>query len=269
MKIDQITLYNLSMPLLKPFETSFGRAYNRDCIVVEVLADGLAGWGECTADREPGYSYETTETVWHILKDFLAPALISSRIIEIDKYRSLSTAVRGHHLAKAGLEMALWDLRGKAEKQPLVRLLGGQKDRVAVGVSVGLQESPKSLVITVQSYLNSGYGRVKIKIKPGRDIEDTRAVRRAFSDLPLQVDANSAYDLKTAEVLLPLDDLDLLLIEQPLSEDDLWDHRKLQGQFSTPLCLDESITSARHARQALGDRRLPDHQHQGWEAGRT
>ncbi len=160
-------------------------------------------------------------------------------------------AVRGHQMAKAGLEMALWDLMGKAQGRPLRALLGGVRERVEVGVSVGLQESPTELVKVVEGYLAQGYRRIKIKIKPGRDVADARAVRQAFPGLRLQVDANSAYTLASAEVLLPLDELNLLLIEQPLAEDDLWDHSRLQAKFSTPLCLDESITTPRHARQAL------------------
>jgi O-succinylbenzoate synthase len=159
--------------------------------------------------------------------------------------------VRGHQMAKAGLEMALWDLMGQAQGRPLRALLGGVRQRVEVGVSVGLQESPAELVKVVDGYLAQGYRRIKIKIKPGRDVVDARVVREAFPELRLQVDANSAYTLASAEALLPLDELNLLLIEQPLAEDDLWDHSRLQAKFSTPLCLDESITTPRHARQAL------------------
>jgi O-succinylbenzoate synthase len=159
--------------------------------------------------------------------------------------------VRGHPLAKAGLEMVFWDLEGKNSGQNLQEMIGGQGDRVQVGVSVGIQESPDALIHVVDDYLSQGYGRVKIKIKPGRDVSDARSVRQFFPDLPLQVDANSAYDLESAVELLPLDELNLLMIEQPLAEDDLWDHSRLQAKFSTPICLDESIVSLRHARQAL------------------
>jgi O-succinylbenzoate synthase len=154
-------------------------------------------------------------------------------------------------MAKAGVEMALWDLAGKREGKSLSQLLGGVRPRVMVGVSVGIQENPHALVKVVEGYLNQGYGRIKIKIKPGRDVKDTQAVRDAFPNIRLQVDANSAYSLETATTLLPLDGMDLLLIEQPLAEDDLWDHSRLQPNFRTPLCLDESILSAGHARQAL------------------
>ncbi len=159
--------------------------------------------------------------------------------------------IRGHNLAKAGVEMALWDLIGKRQGKSLCEILGGQRSRVPVGVSVGLQANPEALVERVGKYLAAGYGRIKIKIKPGRDVGDTEAVRKAFPHVPLQVDANSAYTLETSKVLRPLDMLKLLLIEQPLNEDDLWNHAKLQKQFHTPICLDESIVSLQHARSAL------------------
>lgn len=250
MKVDKVILYHVKMPLKNAFETSFGRINQRECVLVEVQAEGLMGWGECTADRDPGYSYETTGTNWYIIKEFLAPALLETGA-PVDSFRKQAARVRGHHMAKSGVEMALWDLAGKADGKSLRELLGGIHKKVAVGVSVGLQESPNHLVDRVSEYLDSGYKRVKIKIKPGRDVEDARQVRLAFPELRLQVDANSAYTLESAKSLLPLDDLNLLLIEQPLAEDDLWDHHQLQTGFSTPLCLDESIISSRHARQAL------------------
>jgi len=160
-------------------------------------------------------------------------------------------AVRGHPMAKAGLEMALWDLLGKRLGRPLSNLIGSIHQQVAVGVSVGIQSSPQALVDVVNGYVSQGYRRVKLKIKPGRDVQEATAVRFAHPDLRIQVDANSAYTLETALALKPLDDLNLLLIEQPLSEDDLWDHSQLQKQLATPICLDESILSVRHARQAL------------------
>jgi o-succinylbenzoate synthase len=250
MKVDRINLYHVRMALKSSFETSFGRIYDRECVLVQVQAEGLTGWGECTADRDPGYSYETTGTNWYILKEFLCPALLASGS-PVEAFRTQAALIKGHHMAKSGMEMALWDLAGKTSGKSLRELLGGVHKKVDVGVSVGLQSSPEALVERVEGYLENGYRRVKIKIKPGRDTGDAQKVRQAFPDLRLQVDANSAYTLENASVLLPLDELDLLLIEQPLAEDDLWDHSQLQKQFSTPLCLDESITSARHARQAL------------------
>jgi O-succinylbenzoate synthase len=251
MIIERIDLDHLSMPLVAPFETSFGRTTDRECILVTVFSEGLQGYGECVADRDPGYSYETTGTAWHILKEFLCPAVLGQDLTNALDFQARVEKVRGHPLAKAGLEMALWDLQGKREGRSLKELLGGAKAKVEVGVSVGLQDSPSALVQTVQKYLRQGYGRIKIKIKPGRDVPDARAVREAFPTIKLQVDANSAYNLEAAASLLPLDELNLLLIEQPLAEDDLWDHAKLQKQFRTPICLDESILGSRHARAAL------------------
>jgi O-succinylbenzoate synthase len=239
------------MPLVAPFETSFGRTTNRECILLEVRSEGLIGWGECVADRDPGYAYETTGTAWHILRDFLIPSLLGEDVIDADELQAKMSKVKGHQMAKAGIEMALWDLLGKRDGKSLQSLLGGGRDRVEVGVSVGLQNSPEKLVEVVEDYLQAGYRRVKLKIKPGHDVDEVQAVRKTFPDLRLQVDANSAYSLKTADALLPLDSMKLLLIEQPLAEDDLWDHRALQTRFDTPICLDESIISPRHARQAL------------------
>ena len=251
MKIDQVNLYHLRMPLVSSFETSFGRIHTRDCVLIEAFANGLVGYGECPADRDPGYSYETVGTAWHILQDFLIPAILDRELAAAVDLQTCMAFARGHQMAKAGLEMALWDLLGKAQGKSLREMLGGVHNKVEVGVSVGLQESPLKLVEVVQAYMKDGYQRVKIKIKPGRDVDDAWAVRKEFPDLRLQVDANSAYTLESAAALAPLDEFDLLLIEQPLAEDDLWDHSRLQAKMHTPLCLDESITSARLARQAL------------------
>lgn len=251
MPIEKITLHHLRMRLKSPFETSFGRIEDRECVLVEVQADGLTGWGECVADRDPWYTAETASTATHILRDHLCPPLLGAPVPRPLEFQAGAAAIKGHQMARAGLEMALWDWWGKAEGQSLAHMLGGNRAAVPVGVSVGLQASPGALLETVAGYLADGYQRVKLKIKPGQDVELAAVVRRAHPALALQVDANSAYTLETAAALLPLDDLDLLLIEQPLAEDDLWDHRQLQAQLRTPICLDESITSPRHARQAL------------------
>jgi O-succinylbenzoate synthase len=239
------------MELKSSFETSFGSIDTRDCILIELSADGITGFGECAADRDPGYNYETVETAWHILKDFIIPTLRNEDITHPGAYYDLITGIRGHNMAKAGLEMALWDVYGKQQDQSLKRLLGGERDHVPVGVSIGIKSSPEVLLDEVSRYLVKGYQRIKLKIKPGRDEAETTLIRKSYSDLALQVDANSAYTLETAQSLIPLDDLDLLLIEQPLAEDDLWDHSHLQSQFKTPICLDESIHSLRHTRQAI------------------
>lgn len=251
MKIDRITLYHLRMRLKSPFTTSFGTTQDRESILIEAEAEGLQGYGECVADRDPGYSYETSKTAWYVLSDFLIPALLNREIEKPQMAPERLRFVRGHPMAKAGLEMAVWDLFGKLHARSLKSMLGGTLERVKVGVSIGIQESPEALLRVVADYLKQGYRRIKIKIKPGHDVRETRAVRQEHPDLPLQVDANSAYTLETAQALAPLDDLHLLLIEQPLAEDDLWDHHLLQQGLKTPICLDESILSERHARQAL------------------
>ena len=251
MKIESMTLYHVSMPLVTPFETSFGRETVRDCVIVELRAEGLTGYGECVASRDPGYNYETTGTAWHILKDFVAPLMLGQDVVDAHDFQRRVEGIRGHHLAKAGVEMALWDLLGKRDGKSLKEMFGGTREVVEVGVSIGIQESAVALVRSVASYLEQGYRRVKIKIKPGREVEETIAVRKAYPDLRLQVDANSAYTLESAQVLKQVDDLNLLLIEQPLFEDDIWDHRLLQAEFKTPICLDESVVSPRHARYAL------------------
>jgi O-succinylbenzoate synthase len=222
------------MPLVAPFETSFGRETDRQCVLIILQSDGLTGYGECVATRDPGYNYETAGTAWHILKDFVAPLILEQDVIDAPDFQTRVEGIRGHHLAKAGVEMALWDLLGKRDGKSLKEMFGGTREKVEVGVSIGIQESASALVRTVESYLEKGYRRVKIKIKPGREVDETSAVRKAYPDLRLQVDANSAYTLETADALKPLDALNLLLIEQPLFEDDIWDHRKLQAGFVLP-----------------------------------
>src|SRR5258706_1638883 len=251
MKIESITLHHISMPLVAPFETSFGRETDRQCLIITLQAEGLTGYGECVASHEPGYNYETTGTAWHVLKDFIAPLILGKDIKDAHDFQTRVESIRGHHLAKAGVEMALWDLLGKRDGKSLKEMFVGTRDKVGVGVSIGIQESASVLVRSIDSYLKQGYNRVKIKIKPGREVDETLAVRAAYPELRLQVDANSAYTLESAQVLKALDDLNLLLIEQPLFEDDIWDHRLLQAEFKTPIDLDESVVSARHARYAL------------------
>ena len=251
MKIETITFHHLNMPLVSPFETSLGRDVDRECILITIHSEGLIGYGECVASRDPGYNYETTGTAMHILKDFISPLILGKDVKDAADFQARVSGIRGHHLAKAGMEMALWDLLGKRTGKSLRELLGGVREKVEVGVSIGIQSSAQGLVRSAADYIKQGYARVKIKIKPGRDVEDASAVRKEFPNLRLQVDANSAYSLDDAKILKPLDKLNLLLIEQPLFEDDIWDHHKLQDQFETPICLDESIFSPRHARYAI------------------
>lgn len=251
LRIDAVELFHLRMPLRAPFETSFGRETDRDCLLIRLQARGLEAWGECVADRHPGYCYETVGTAWLMLSELMIPAVLGRSIGDRDGLLAALPPFRGHPLARAGLEMAFWDLWGQAAGRPLASLLGGERAAVPVGVSVGIQADAQALRQTVADYVAQGYGRVKLKIKPGRDRDDVQAVREAFPDLALQVDANSAYRLDQAGALEALDAFGLLLIEQPLAEDDLVDHAQLQRRLRTPLCLDESILSARHARQAL------------------
>jgi O-succinylbenzoate synthase len=215
------------IPLVSPFETSFGRIAARECILIRIYSEGLIGLGECVADRDPGYAYETSGTAWHILKDFIVPLVLDKNITSPFDFQNLVSGIRGHLMAKAGFEMAIWDLFGKATNKSLRILFNGTREKVDVGVSVGIQTSPQILTQVVNDYLAQGYGRIKIKIKPGRDIDDVGKIRAAFPDLRLQVDANSAYTLKTVQSLLKLDDYSLLMIEQPLYEDDLWENNSV------------------------------------------
>jgi O-succinylbenzoate synthase len=251
MKIEKVELNLVSMPLVARLETSFGGSDDRECILIRIYSEGLVGLGECVADRDPGYGYETTGTAWHIFKDFIIPEVLGKNISTPDDFQRMVSGIRGHLMAKAGFEMAIWDLIGKMQKKSLRLLFQGERQKVDVGVSVGIQNSSQTLVKVVGEYLDQGYGRIKLKIKPGRDVQDVRAVREAYPEIRLQVDANSAYTLETAQSLLVLDDFDLLLIEQPLFDDDIWEHHKLQKQFRTAICLDESIISERHTRYAI------------------
>ncbi len=250
MPIDHITLYHVSMPLVAPFETSFGVETDRHCILVRVEADGLTGWGECPAEHEFGYSYETTTTVWHALKDFLVPHLLGKPVSIEDTVR-LGEYLRGHNMARHGLEAALWDIVAQREGVSLSTMLGGTRDRVAVGVSVGIQASADALIKKLADYLGQGYGRIKIKIKPGYDLDIVKRVREVYPQILLQVDANSAYRLADRALFEAMDDYGLLLIEQPFGWDDIYEHSKLQPHLKTPICLDESIHSVGHATMAI------------------
>lgn len=253
MRIHSVVLYHIRMPLQHAFVTSTGGRTERDALIVELRdQDGAVGWGECVAGWEPRYSEETVYTAWSILERILIPLLLEREWEHPQHFPQAVAWVRGHLMAKAGLEMALWDLYGQHQGRSLRELLGGVRERVPVGVSIGLQPSPEALVDRVAHFVEQGYRRIKIKIKPGRDLSEVEAVRRAFPDLPLQVDANAAYTLEEArQRLRALDEYHLLLIEQPLAYDDLWEHRQLQQELRTPLCLDESIRHRRSARSAL------------------
>jgi O-succinylbenzoate synthase len=249
-RVEQIELRHISMPLVAPFETSFGVESEREGLIVTLRGQGLTGWGEVVASREPGYSPETAQTEWHILHEFIIPNVLGKEFANVEALEAVYDNVRGHPMAKAGIQAALYDLLAKAQGVSLQKMFGGSGEKVKVGVSVGIQPSAGALVERVRAYLADGYPRIKIKIKPGRDVAEAQAVRQAFPDVLLQVDANSAYTLDDAATIKAMDNLNLLLIEQPLSEDDIFDHAKLQPQLKTAICLDESILSARHARWA-------------------
>ncbi len=251
MNIEQIELRHIRISLVSPFETSFGVTTDRESIIARVIADGVTGWGECVADAAPGYSYETVTTAWHVLCDYLIPALLGAPLNHPRDTPARFGFVRGHNMAKATLEAALWDIAAQQAGQSLARYIGGVRERVPVGVSIGIQPSSDRLAEVVSQYRQAGYGRIKIKIKPGRDLADARAARRAVGDTPLMVDANSAYTLADAPLFQEMDELGLLMIEQPLGYDDIYQHHKLQRQLRTPICLDESIHSADDARFAL------------------
>jgi O-succinylbenzoate synthase len=251
MRIHHIHLHHISLPYVHPFETSFGRELSREAILVAVESDGLTGWGECVAGSGPWYSYETVETAWHVLRDFLAPAVLGQEISQPADLVTRFSRMRGHAMARASLENAVWDLFGQAQGMSLAQMLGGVRPAVPVGVSVGIEPTLDELLDQVAGYVAAGYARVKLKIKPGWDVQVVRAVRERWPDLALQVDANSAYTLADASRLAEMDAFGLLLIEQPLHHDDIVDHAVLQRQLRTPICLDESIHSFEHARWAL------------------
>lgn len=250
MRIEAVQLGQVSLHLKAPFVTSFGATLDRSCIIVQVRGDGLAGLAECVAFEGPWYSYETLGTAWHIMTDYLIPRLLDAGLESPESVWEVFRPIRGHNMAKAALEMACWDLAARSGAVSLSALLGGTRDRVPVGVSIGIQSSPQELVETVGQYLDAGYRRVKLKIAPGQDTAYAAAVRQSFPDALIQVDANSAYTLEGAGVFEAMDDLGLLLIEQPLGPDDIVDHRELQKRLKTPICLDESIHSPDDARHA-------------------
>jgi len=250
-KLDGVEIRLIRLPLLEPFETSFGAIDSRLIFLLCLQADGLRGWGEVVASEEPRYSYETVRTAFHVIKDFFGPALLTAPVRDLDDLAQRLAPFRGHNMAKAGLELAFMDLTAQLKQQSLSTLLGGEFKRVAVGVSLGIQPTISKLLARVDRYLDLGYQRIKLKIKPGWDIDVVDEVRRRHPNILLSVDANSAYTLKDQDHLKQLDDFNLLMIEQPLQNDDLVDHAKLQKTMQTPLCLDESIVSARHAKLAL------------------
>lgn len=251
MKIESITLRELPMRLKSPFETSFGVTQTRRILLVEIIADGMTGWGEVTAGESPFYNYETTDTAWQIISEFIVPLTIGKELAAAADFPSLVTRVRGHQMAKAAVENALWDIEAQQKKVPLWKLLGGTRQEISCGVSLGIRESPHALVEIVEKELSSGYQRIKLKIKPGKDLDFVAAVRKQFSNTLLSVDANSAYKLTDLAHLKNFDQFELLMMEQPLDWDDIHSHAKLQSQLKTSICLDECINNAHHAEAAI------------------
>jgi O-succinylbenzoate synthase len=252
MKLTGIELRRISMPLVAPFRTSFGVQTGRDVLLVRAVTADAEGWGECVAMSDPRYSSEYVDAAADVLRRFLVPALAAADRLDASRVASVLAPFRGHRMAKCALELALLDAELRAEGRPLARELGAVRDRVPCGVSVGIMDSVPELLDAVAGYLDAGYVRVKLKIEPGWDVEPVRAVRERFGDqLLLQVDANAAYTLADARQLAKLDPFDLLLVEQPLDEDDVLGHAELATIVSTPICLDESITSAAAAAAAI------------------
>jgi O-succinylbenzoate synthase len=252
--IDAIELRLLRLPLVRYFETSFDRMDERTCVLVRVDGGGATGWGECVADAHPYYSAETVRTAWHILSDYLVPAVLGRQFDDPRDIPAMMGHVRGHHMAKAALEMAAWDLAAKQENVPLSRMLGGTRTSIASGVSIGIQPSLEELAERVAIERAAGYQRVKIKIKPGWDVEPVAFLRARFGDVPLMVDANAAYAPESADRLRALDEYALTMIEQPLDADDIHEHAALQSRLRTAICLDESIASPNRAVDAIAAR---------------
>ncbi len=246
-----VTLREIGMTLVAPFETSMDRVWERRIILVEADVDGVIGWGECTAGENPYYSPEDTETAWHILKNYLWPLMKGKEFGAAEEVWELLEEVRGHSMAKAALETAIWDAEAKQKNVPLWKLIGGVREEIPCGVSIGVKETLEELVAAVKTELAAGYQRIKIKIKPGKDLEPVRRLRQEFPRIKLMVDANSAYRKKDWPLLKELDGFYLMMIEQPLGWDDLYGHVEVQKGLQTPICLDECIHTYEQAEAAI------------------
>ncbi|HJR06115.1 MAG TPA: o-succinylbenzoate synthase [Pyrinomonadaceae bacterium] len=251
MKIASIELREIRLPLIHFFETSFGRTIERRILLARVHdAEGAEGWGECTAGEGPFYSEEWTESAWSVIKHYLAPMTVGRAVERASDVSQLMKAVRGNRMAKAAIETACWDIEARRAGLPLWKLLGGVREEIACGVSIGIQDSPEALLEKIAREVNAGYQRIKIKIKPGWDASVVERVRAQFPDIGLMVDANSVYTLADAPLFQAMDKFNLMMIEQPLAYDDMVDHARLQERIETPVCLDESIRSSEDARKA-------------------
>ena len=251
--LERLELREIELPLLSPFETSFGRTTRRRIMIVRAFdTNGASGYGECVASEKPFFNHETIDTAWLITTKHIGPLLTNARVKSAAEVNGSLAQIRGNRMAKGGVETAVWDLEAKLAGRPLWQHLGGTRDEINCGVSIGLQETTEELLDKVARELDSGYQRIKIKIKPGRDIQLVEAIRSKFPNITLSVDANSAYSLNGhLSVVKQLDNYRLLMIEQPLAAGDLVDHAKLQSQIKTPICLDESIVALDDVRHAL------------------
>jgi o-succinylbenzoate synthase len=252
MKLTKITLRHLKMRMKSPFTTSFGSFQDKEFLLLEAFNEnGLSGWGESVAFDTPWYTEETVKTNWHILEDFLIPAVLNKEISHPDEISDMFSYIKKNNMAKSTVEGAVWDLYAKEKGISLAAALGGQKKKIEVGISIGIQDTVDDLLRLIDGYVNEGYKRLKVKIKPGWDLDVIREIRKHFPDVPLMADANSAYSLEDIDHLKALDEFQLMMIEQPLASDDIVDHARLQKEIETPICLDESIHSYEDARKAI------------------
>jgi O-succinylbenzoate synthase len=252
LKIERIILRQVRMPLVHFFETSFSRTYERNIIIIEAVSDGLSGWGEITAGEHPFYNEEWTESAWLIARDYVAPRIIGRDLENAAAVDALTKHIRGHNMARGGVEAAIWDLQARSNGKPLWEEIGGGARReIPCGVSIGIQNSVEQLIERIDCELAAGYQRIKMKIKPGWDVGVVQRIRERFPSIRLMADANSAYTLDHAERISQLDEFYLMMIEQPLAHDEIIDHAVLQARLETPICLDECIRSAHHAGQAI------------------
>jgi O-succinylbenzoate synthase len=251
MKIERIELREIKLPLVAPFETSFGRTYEREIVLVKVYGEGEHGWGECTVGENPFFSHECVAGAWMMIRDFVAPMVLGKEFAKPEDIPVMTGRIRGNQMARAAVECAVWDLAARQQGKPLWQLLGGTQEEINCGVSLGLEDTDAAMLKKVEKEVAVGYQRIKIKIKPGRDYEMIKALRAEYPTITMSVDANSAYSLNDIELLKHMDEFNLLMIEQPLAYNDIIDHAALQPQLKTAICLDESITSADDARKAI------------------
>ena len=251
MKIDKATLYILRMSLRNPFRTSFGETKDRDMLFICLESEGVKGWGECVSESGPWYSGETTTSCIHVISEYIVPWIKKMEVNHPAELKDMCKSIKGNQMAKSCVEDAMWDLFGRLKNKTLKELIGGSKERIPSGISIGIQPDKDALLTKIQTAVERGYQRVKIKIEPGWDVEVVKAIRDQFPSLPLMVDANSAYRLKDKEIFVNLDRYNLMMIEQPLQYFDIIDHASLQKEISTPICLDESIKNVDDARVAI------------------